>query len=449
LAQVYTVRELTRAVRDVLEGRFPFLWVRGQVTNLSRPGSGHVYFALRDEDAVLNVVWFRSSQAMPSSLRADRIAQGMEVVCAGRLAVYPPRGGYQLIAELIQEEGVGRLHLELEELKKRLAALGYFEQARKRPLPSRVSRVAVITAPAGAAIRDFLRLSGDRGAAGAVRIYPSRVQGEEAPGEIAAAIDRVCRDGWAEVLVLIRGGGSLEDLWAFNTETVARAVFESSLPVVCGVGHEIDISITDLVADVRAATPSHAAQLLWPERSVLVQAVDDLELALTRGVRRRLELATGRCATIESALSWLSPARTLERSAGRLCELEGSLHRGWARTWERFRSSLELTTARLQNAVGPRFFLLREGGLETVERGLLRAAGGVTEIREGPLALLEARLAAADPMNPLERGYALVRLKDGTCLRSPAQVRTGDPLEIRVRGGRVDAEVVRTGIKED
>jgi exodeoxyribonuclease VII large subunit len=282
VAHVYTVRELTRAVKEVLEGQFPFLWVKGQVTNLSRPGSGHIYFALRDEDAVLNVVWFRSSQSVPSCLKPERIAQGMEVVCAGRMAVYPPRGGYQLIAELIQEEGVGRLHLEVEALKKKLAALGYFDPSRKRELPARVSRVAVVTAPTGAAIRDFLCLSRERGVAGAIRIYPARVQGEDAPGDIAAAMDRACRDGWAEVLVLIRGGGSLEDLWAFNTESVARAVHDSTLPVVCGVGHEIDISIADLVADVRASTPSHAAQLIWPERSTLLQAVDDMELALVR-----------------------------------------------------------------------------------------------------------------------------------------------------------------------
>jgi exodeoxyribonuclease VII large subunit len=328
---VYTVRELTRAVREVLEGQFPFLWVKGQVTNLSRPGSGHIYFALRDEDSILNVVWFRSSQTVPSALSAERIGQGMEVVCAGRLVVYPPRGGYQLVAELIQEEGVGRLHLELEALKKKLSGLGYFDPSRKRPLPARVSRVAAVTAPTGAAIRDFLCLSCDRGIAGTIRIYPTRVQGEDAPAEIAAAMDRACRDGWAEVLVLIRGGGSLEDLWAFNTEIVANAVFESTLPVVCGVGHEIDTSIADLVADVRAATPSHAAQLLWPERTTLLQTVDDLELALTRSIDRHLEQAAGRLRAMSQALSWLSPARRLERMVERLCEQEGSLRRGWAR----------------------------------------------------------------------------------------------------------------------
>jgi exodeoxyribonuclease VII large subunit len=446
---VYTVRELSRAVKEVLEGRFPFVWVRGQVTNLSRPGSGHIYFGLRDEDAVLNVVWFRSSQSVPSCLKPERIGLGMEVVCAGRMAVYPPRGGYQLIAELIQEEGVGRLHLEFEALKRKLSALGYFDPARKRPLPARVSRVAVVTAPTGAALRDFLCLSRNRGTAGTIRIYPARVQGEDSPAEIAAAMDRACRDGWAEVVVLIRGGGSLEDLWAFNTEVVARAVHESTLPVVCGVGHEIDISIADLVADVRAATPSHAAQLIWPERSMLLQAVDDLELALDRCASRHLELAAGRLKGLIQALSWLSPVRRLERIAERLCGLEGSLTRGWERCWERASSSLNMSAGQLERAVGPVFFQRHAQLLGMLERDLQRLGPGRIASKEGTLALLETRLAALDPMRPLDRGYALVRLEDGTCLRNPAQVQSGDRLEILVREGRVDAEVVQAEPGDD
>jgi exodeoxyribonuclease VII large subunit len=439
---VYSVRELTRAIREVVESQFPFLWVRGQVTNLARPGSGHVYFALRDEDAVLNVVWFRSSQSTPGSLRPERIALGMEVVCAGRMAVYPPKGGYQLIAELIQDEGVGRLHLELEALKRKLAEIGYFDPARKRPLPAMVSRVAVVTAPSGAAIHDFLCVSCGRGHAGSIRIYPARVQGDEAPPEIAAAIEKACGDGWAEVVVLIRGGGSLEDLWAFNTETVARAVFESSIPVVCGVGHEIDTSLADLVADVRAATPSHAAQLLWPERSVLLQSVDDLELALARGADRQLGRALEKLSVLEKALSWLSPDRRLQRMDERLCELQGTLGRAWTRCLERAATALERVEAQM-SWFGPAMFGRRKDRLDLFERDLRRLGPATVTAGEGALGLLEARMAALDPMGPLERGYSLVRLADGTCLRDPEQVEPGDPLDIEVRRGRVLAQVIQ------
>lgn len=305
MSAIFSVSELTRSVKNLLEAEFPFVWVRGQVTNLARPASGHIYFTLTDGDAALSVVWFKSSQssAKPvqqgvekvnpltgeveeeeggTALAGNAIEDGMEILCAGRLNVYEPRGQYQLVAELVQGQGVGDLAVAFEALKKKLSEKGYFEADRKIAIPRNPKRVAVVTSPSGAAIRDFLRIANTRGTGSEIRIYPSLVQGDRAPEQIASALDQADTDDWAEVAVLIRGGGSLEDLWAFNTEPVADAIFRARLPVITGVGHEPDVSIADFVADKRAATPSHVAQELWPRREMLAQQLDDLEISLTR-----------------------------------------------------------------------------------------------------------------------------------------------------------------------
>ncbi|MEF2230736.1 MAG: exodeoxyribonuclease VII large subunit [Pseudodesulfovibrio sp.] len=336
MSAIFTVSELTRSVKNLLEAEFPFVWVRGQVTNLSRPASGHVYFTLTDGDAALSVVWFRSAQSSatpvdrggervnpltgeieeegaPPALTGAGLEDGQEVLCAGRLNVYEPRGQYQLVAELVQDQGVGGLAVAFEALKRTLAQKGYFDEERKLALPRDPRRVAVITSPTGAAIRDFLRIAQTRGTGSEIRIYPAPVQGEAAPERIAAALDRADADGWAEVAVLIRGGGSLEDLWAFNTEPVADAIFRARLPVVSGVGHEPDVTIADLVADRRAATPSHAAQELWPRRETLAQRVDVLELAMTRAYSGWLSGKAAAFDHLRKGLAWLSPLRRLER----------------------------------------------------------------------------------------------------------------------------------------
>ena len=271
---ILSVRELTERLRQVVEQRFPYAWVRGEVTNLSRPSSGHVYFSLKEGDALLGCVWFAGRQKTherfdpltgevweggPKPSLAHSLENGQEIVCAGRLSVYGPRGAYQMLVDLAQETGRGRWYLAFEELKRSLAAQGFFDQSRKRPIPDSPRRVALITAPTGAAVRDFIRIAADRGLGAGIRIYPTPVQGDDAPPRIVAALEEANRQGWAEVAVLIRGGGSIQDLWAFNDERVARAVFASRLPVLTGVGHEIDHSIADFVADKAAATPSHTA----------------------------------------------------------------------------------------------------------------------------------------------------------------------------------------------
>lgn len=324
--KIFSVTDITRAVKDVLEAEFPFIWVKGQVTNLARPASGHIYFTLTDGDAGLSVVWFKGNQrgggdgesVNPLTGEVEsggklELEDGMEILCAGHMNVYPPRGVYQLVAELVQEQGVGDLKLAFEAMKRKLAEKGYFDEDRKMEIPPSPKRVAVVTAPAGAAVQDFLKIAEGRGTGAEIRIYPTLVQGDLAPAQIAAALDQVGEDGWAEVAVLIRGGGSLEDLWAFNTEPVADAIFRSTVPVVCGVGHEVDFSIADYVADKRVATPSHAAQELWPRRETMMQAVDELETGLVRSFENFLDLRDSRLETLKKGLTWLSPARRIER----------------------------------------------------------------------------------------------------------------------------------------
>lgn len=424
---VLTVGQLTRSVKNVVEGTFPFVWVRGQVSNCSRPGSGHLYFSLKDDEAVLNAVWFKGNQKNaetfdpltgevfeggPRPGLAATLDNGQEVICAGKLTVYPPRGAYQLVVELAQDAGVGRLQMEFERIKAALLAKGYFDQARKRPLPMNPSRVAVITAVAGAAVRDFLRMSAERGLGGEIRIYPTLVQGNEAPGQIARALRLAARDDWAEVVVLIRGGGSLEDLWAFNTEIVADALFDSPVPVVAGIGHEVDISIADLVADVRAATPTHAAQLLWTERRELAQRVDEMELHLDRSWQRVLARLETQMSSLTRALDWLSPIKTLARWEERLQTLAARLNRAAASGSDRAALRLQM----LEQRLSPAFSAVYSGHERNLER-------------------LALRLDGLDPLRPLERGYALARTAKGTFVRSVADAAPGDYLDVILRDG--------------
>lgn len=488
MSAIFTVSELTRSVKNLLEAEFPFVWVRGQISNLARPGSGHVYFTLTDGDAALSVVWFKSAQRSartveqdgeainpltgeveeksgPPPLTGASLEDGLEVLCAGRLNVYEPRGQYQLVAELVQDQGVGDLALAFEALKRKLAAKGYFDDDRKISIPRNPKRVAVITSPTGAAIRDFLRIADARGTGSQIRIYPTLVQGEQAPEQIADALDQADGDGWADLLVLIRGGGSIEDLWAFNTEPVADAIYRTRLPVVCGVGHEPDVTIADYVADLRAATPSHAAQEIWSRREALAQQVDDLEMMLMKAYADWLQGKADRLDHLRKGLSWLSPAGKVERatdrfahlldqlnSAGttliegrqdRVATLMGRLERSYgARRINRKRDETLALLHRLDAAYGPQE---QDRAGESVARMVDTMDRSMTSILDDTARRLEltmAGLRGADPQAPLERGYAMVRVeRTGEFLRDPAMVTTGDELAITVKHGRVDAVV--------
>lgn len=435
---IYTVRQLTDRLRRNLEQAFPFVWVRGEVSNVARPASGHVYFSLKDQDALLQCVWFRGQQRGeelfdpltgevfengPRPGLAQCMENGQQILCAGRITVYAPRGACQMVVELAQDAGQGRLAEAFAALKLRLEAKGYFAPERKRPLPNNPQRVAIVTAPTGAVIHDFIRIAATRGCGASLRLHPVPVQGNGAAAAIAAALREVNAQGWAQVVALLRGGGSLEDLWAFNEEIVADAVFASAIPVIAGIGHEVDTSMADMTADVRAATPSHAAQLLWPARGELEQRVDGAELALQTAGARFLTDRASTLGRMEQALHWLSPVRALQNKEARFALCAERLHRA-----------------------GERLLADRESVVQRLQERLARSMALRPQALGARLENLTVRLEAASPLAPLERGYALVRHTRGGVLRSVEEAAVGGDVEIVVRDGSVAARV--TGVNK-
>ncbi len=283
--KIQTVSELTRSIRGLLETEFPFVTVSGEISNLRRPLSGHYYFTLKDENAQLKAVVFKLQQRYLAIDPED----GLEVLCRGRISVYEPRGDYQLLIDSIELRGEGRLQIAFEKLKNDLAAEGLFDESLKKPLPFLPGKISLVTSPEGAAVHDFIRTLGQRYQGLPLEIYPVRVQGEAAADEITAAIRDLNMRNKSDVIVLCRGGGSLEDLWAFNEEIVAREIFASDIPVISAVGHEIDFTIADFAADMRSPTPTAAAELVAPQKKDLVERIIRAELYMRRNLNRLIQ----------------------------------------------------------------------------------------------------------------------------------------------------------------
>ena len=457
---ILSVRALTERLRRTLEGRFPFVWVRGEVTNLSRPSSGHVYFSLKDAEAQLQCVCFRGRNRRgqsfdpltgevyesPPPSPAEILSNGLEVLCAGHIGVYAPRGVYQLYVELVQPAGAGGLAQAFEERKRLLAAKGYFALERKRPLPFDPQRVALITSPSGAAIHDFLELARQRGSGSSIRLFPVRVQGEGSAEDVIRALHAAAAQGWAEVIVLIRGGGSLEDLWTFNEEDVATAVFRSPVPVLAGIGHEVDVTLADMTADVRAATPSHAAQLLWPLRAELAQRVDDLETSLQHAALLAVERRARLLDDAARRLDWCAPDRRLERLGRQVDMAESRLHAAMRHRLDAAALRLERLEPRLHRAFEGEP-AARESALHLLEVRLRGAISSLLDSRELRLERLDAALAGKDPAGPLRRGYALLRDARGRAIDSAAALKQGDAVAVQLHDGRVEAVV--TGVHKE
>lgn len=466
MPHIFSVRELIQGIKEVLETEFPFIWVKGQVGTISRPTSGHLYFALQDcgplsgkrqpttaaspspgssswNKELLNVVWFKSQQHGPLSLAPERLQTGIEMVCAGKINVYPPKGSLQLLAEVVQEAGPGKFLLEFEALKRSLKAKGFFALENKKPLPALPKRIGVITAPHGAAIRDFLKISSQRGTGAMIRIYPSLVQGAGAAENLAWAIEQANLEGWAQILVLIRGGGSLEDLWVFNQEEVAQAIFASKIPILTGIGHETDQTIADLVADQRAATPSHAAQLLLPERDSLWQRIDELETQLRKELLRQLQAYQQRLTVLSKALLWLSPREKVERAVQRCQEVQHRLYNAGQDFLENKSSLMHNLIATLINFFGTDFFKQKNKQLTDLHQQSYTALQASLKQRMQQVQLLEYRLGDLNPARPLEHGFCLVTVdKNNKLLRSASQVSPGDLVNIRTRKDLLKARIV-------
>ncbi len=434
--RVYTVSRLTAEIRGLLEDRFPFVWVEGELSNVRRPASGHCYMALKDASSQIRAVMF-----LPRiRVLRFRPEDGMKVVAQGRVGVYEPRGEYQLVLDYLEPLGVGALALAFEQLKRKLAAEGLFREDIKRPLPFLPARVAVITSPTGAAVRDFLKVVQRRFDNTRITVVPVRVQGDRAAGEICEAIETVNGNLDVDVIVLTRGGGSLEDLWPFNEEVVARAVRASRIPVVSAVGHEVDITIADLVADLRAPTPSAAAELLVAEKARLHERIHELRERILSGFLSRIRRHTERLGHLESRLR--DPRKAIEQSWMRLDDLCGRLSRSERFLIRENASRLDASCRRLlQNGPQHRIRGLRQA-LEFHRRATRSGLERTLATHRSALSALRGRLRGLDPHSVLGRGYSITRgLPEGRVLRSALEAREGTCVEVTLAQGRLECRI--------
>jgi exodeoxyribonuclease VII large subunit len=393
---VYTVARLNGEARQLLEAGLPALWVEGEISNFSSPASGHWYFTLKDRDAQIRCAMFRNR----NNMLGFRPRDGQQLQVRGRVSLYEPRGDYQLIAEAMEDAGEGALRREFERLKSKLAAEGLFNPEIKRALPVMPRRIAVVTSSTGAAVRDVLHILARRFPPASVLVFPTPVQGAAATPSIIAAIDAVSARGDCDVLIVARGGGSIEDLWCFNDEGVARAIRRCSIPVVTGVGHEIDFTIADFAADVRAPTPSGAAELVVPDRRSLLASLASTQARLHSLILRAVAQATERSRVLLQRLQRAHPGSRLRQQAQRLDDLDMRLRRAW------------------------------EASQTRITQRLL---------------LAQRSLDAISPLATLERGYAIVTAADGSALQDAAQVKVGDVIQARLTRGTLQARVTDLG----
>ncbi len=395
MSNIYTVSQVNQYIKTLLDKdrALSALYVRGEISNYKAYPSGHHYFSLKDGEGAIRCVMFKR-EALSLRFRPEN---GMKVIAFGRVAVFPRDGQYQLYCSTLTPEGVGDLHLAFEQLKQKLYAEGLFDPAHKKPIPRFPRRIALVTSSAGAAVRDMLRILGARWPMAEVVLLPVRVQGAEAPGELCAAIAWANRYRVADLIITGRGGGSMEDLWAFNDENVARTIYHSSIPVISAVGHEPDVTISDFVADLRAATPSNAAELAVPDQNEVAVWLRQMEGRLAQAMGRRLDAArkdldrAARCRALQDPMNYVDDKR------------------------------MALDYQREKLAAG------------------LSAALNRERQRFGALA---SKLDALSPLKVLGRGYAIPRKGDGSVVRSTADVAPGDPVRLRVADGEISCQVV-------
>ena len=434
---VLTPSSLNRLVRDLLGDALPQVWIEGELSNVAKPASGHLYFTLKDSGAQVRCAMFK----LKASTLRFRPADGMQVLLRARVGLYEPRGEFQLVAEYMEPAGEGALQREFEQLKARLEAEGLFEPTRKRALPRFSRRIGVITSATGAAVRDVLSVLARRWPLAEVEVLPVPVQGREAPPAIVAMLRKASASARYDVLLLTRGGGSLEDLWAFNEEAVARAVHASAVPVVCAVGHEIDFSIADFVADLRAPTPSAAAELLVPDAVAIERHLQQLQQRMITLQQRRLQANAQRLDHLQARLQAQRPQARLARDHERLLHLQRRLATVLREQSQRRHTRLERLHARLlaQHPHNRLSLLARQ--LAEHDQRLRRAITHLLERQQTRLRHAGHALHAVSPLATLERGYAIVFDANGQVLRSARNVAVGTPLRARLADGELPLRV--------
>lgn len=440
--KVHSVSELTRRVRMLLEGGIGEVWVEGEISNLRRQASGHQYFTLKDDTSQLSCVLFSRTA---SSLRDVKLADGQSVQVFGELSVYEPRGQYQMIVRLVQDRGAGALQAKFEALKRKLAAEGLFDAERKRPLPRFPRRVGLITSPSGAAIRDFLKVLHRRHPGIEVVIHPVRVQGRGAGAEIARALaefgDPKSGLPKMDVLVVTRGGGSLEDLWEFNEEAVARAIAASPIPVVSAVGHEIDFTMADFAADLRAPTPSAAAELLAADRAEVLGRLERDLARIAHACQARLALFCAHLNASRQSALFREPGRRVEELRQTLDRHLDALRSTVELTRERLEHALHRLTARLAAQSPSEAIERRRLHCRLIEQKLGETAARALAWQQARLERFRGVLGALDPGATLARGYTITTDADGKPLASAKKVAAGSRLRTRFPDGEVESKV--------
>lgn len=437
--KTYTVAELNASIRGLLGSEFADIWVAGEISGTKMAGSGHCYFTLKDHDAQLKSVCFRATLRYLKFKPQDGIA----VLARGRVDVYEARGEYQLLVEALEPQGHGALQFAFEQLKKKLAEEGLFDSARKRPIPKLPRRIGIVTSPSGAVIRDITQVLSRRFPGVHIRLYPALVQGEGAIEAMVRGIQYFAGSPWPDVLIVARGGGSLEDLWTFNEEAVARAIAASNVPVISAVGHETDFTIADFVADLRAPTPSAAAELAICTRDQVLEQVSVAEHKILQLLRYRLAMLARRLQEqgVERASAVLH--RKIGRWQQRIDELEYRLRDRWNAAAALRRSRLENLSARLRSLDLRLRFAAARRRMEAAETALSQLILLRTARSHGRLEPLVAHLTQLSPLKILDRGYAIVTNEAGQIVKDPEEAPVGSAIGIRLAKGRIAAQVTR------
>mgnify|MGYP001191094986 FL=1 len=440
--QVFTVSELNRTVRQLLESTLPLLWVEGEISNFARPNSGHWYLTLKDQQAQVRCAMFKNSNARVSF----KPANGISVLVRCRVGLYEGRGDYQLIIEHMEEAGFGALQRQFDQLKAKLANESLFDQAHKQPMPTSVNHIGVVTSPTGAAFKDILAVLNRRFPSIKVTLFPTAVQGDQAAGQIVEAIANANQDGRCDALIVGRGGGSLEDLWPFNEEVVARAVFHSKIPIISAVGHEIDFTITDFVADLRAPTPSAAAELISPNGDEMAAQLGGLQTLLSDAMSRRLQRLEQKTNDLRNRLQ--HPGRKLQEQAQHLDHLDIRLKRSMQAMVQLYRHRMTLSRDRLLRQ-HPRDALVQKK--QHMNNAVIRLSKAVGQQLRQKMNHTEQTLHLLDAVSPLKilgRGFSVLRNDNNQVVKSTASVRPGENLRARLSDGELHVEVTKTTITE-
>ena len=439
--QILSVSQLNRNVRHLIETQLPLLWVEGEISNFARPASGHWYLTLKDDQAQVRRAMFRNTNQRV----AFQPANGTQVLVRCRAGLYEGRGEYQLIVEHMEEAGFGALQRKFEQLKQQLSDEGLFDNQHKLPMPDTVGRIGVITSSTGAAVKDILSVLKRRFPAIKVSIFPTAVQGEAAAGQIVDAIASANQHGQCDALIVGRGGGSLEDLWPFNEEAVARAIFASEIPVVSAVGHEVDFTIADFVADLRAPTPSAAAELLSPDGEEMLNQFEGFEILMAEGVTRKIRQLEQSTDYLQKRLQ--HPGRKLQEQAQHLDHLDIRLRRAMAGKMQQQTTQVQTVQNRLVRQSPKQAITQRKQAVANSVKQMMRAASQQLEHKQSKTAQAMHLLDTVSPLRTLGRGYSIIRDSGNKVVKTVAQVSAGDTLRGQLADGEVVFSVTETSTK--